>query len=114
MKRAKKTNAHGEKTYEDVRDGTAQEELDYSKRKKLEIYLHQSYLERSFAIFRWRYLIDSGDNTSTSCKHHHFCTEFEFDLYLARMVEVVEMFAVLLSKRYFLGSFNFCHVKTII
>jgi hypothetical protein len=31
--RAKKTNAFGDKTYEDVWDNTTQEELDYCKRK---------------------------------------------------------------------------------
>jgi hypothetical protein len=35
--RAKKTNAFGNKTYEDVWDGTTQEEIDYYKRKNLEV-----------------------------------------------------------------------------
>jgi hypothetical protein len=41
--RAKKTNAHGDKTYEDVWDEITQEELDYYKRKKLEVSPEQRY-----------------------------------------------------------------------
>ncbi len=46
LARAKKTNAHGDKTYEDVWDEITQEELDYYKRKNLETTPEQRYQDK--------------------------------------------------------------------
>jgi hypothetical protein len=55
-------------------------------------YLHLCRFERGFGVLWWRYLLSSGDNTSTFWLYlHHFRRDFELNFVTVEMVEVVEI-----------------------
>ena len=77
--RAKKTNAHGDKTYEDVWDEITQEELDYYKRKQLETppeqrYQHKKehwdFYDSSWSMRRLNRYDGQGCNQFSGCVPH--------------------------------------------
>jgi hypothetical protein len=50
--------------------------------------------EREFAVLWRRYLCASRDNNSALYRYlHNFCLDFELDLCLVEMVELVEVFS---------------------